>query len=60
MAKPDKAQLERKLGKLQFERMQVEAKITPLDKRFKELTLQIVKVANEIVAIKPKKGAADG
>lgn len=50
----DKAKLEQKLGKLQLERMQIEAQSIPLDKRFKELTIEIVKTANEIIAIKPK------
>ena len=47
--------LEQKLGKLQYERMQLEAQIAPMQKRFNELTGQIVEVANEIATVKRKK-----
>ena len=56
MTETDKtAKLEQQLGKLQYERMQIDAQITPMQKKFNELTGQIVKVANEITTLKQKK-----
>ncbi len=55
-SKEDKtAKLEQQLGKLQYDRMQIDAQITPMQKKFNELTGQIVKVSNEITALEPKK-----
>ena len=56
MTETDKtAKLEQQLGKLQYDRMQIDAQITPMQKKFNDLTTEIVKVANEITTLKQKK-----
>ncbi len=50
----DKKALEQKLGKLMYQRLQIEARVTPLQAQYRELSKQILDVANEISAIKPK------
>ena len=46
--------LEQKLGKLQYQRMQVEAQINTMQKKYDSLLKEMVEIGNQIAELKSK------